>query len=167
MPVPRMGKWVKGDYTVYISLDTLSMYFRRCQQSITISLDYYKDKDSNLANYFRATQNRYGRAATQLEQGENGFDLKTLIIYEGMENPNRNLEDSRILENYIKQLVEQQKALVYYKGQRIFTLCYISESIDNGGALTVSEILNHGVTTKAFFDQPDNCLFHEYTHLGW
>jgi hypothetical protein len=27
--------------------------------------------------------------------------------------------------------------------------------------------LNHGYTTRAFFDQPDNCLFYEYTHLGW
>jgi hypothetical protein len=85
-PVPRMGNWIRGDYTVFISLDTLSMYFRRCQQSITRSLDYYKDKDSNLANYFRATQNRYGTAATQLEQAANGFDLKNLRIYEGIEN---------------------------------------------------------------------------------
>jgi hypothetical protein len=125
------------------------------------------DQDSNLANYFRATQNRYDIAATILEQAENRFDLKTLIIYEGIENSNRNLEDSRILENYIKQLVEQQKVIVFYKGLRIFTLCYTSESNNNGGELTVSEILNHGYTTRAFFDQPDNCLFHEFYLMGW
>jgi len=167
IPVPRMGKWVKGDYTVYISLDTLSLHFRRCEHSITRSLEYYKDQDSNLANYFRATQNRYGRAAKQLEEAANGFNLKNLIIYEGVENSNRNLEDFAILESYLKQRVEQRKALVFYKGQRIYKLCRISE-MNNGGKLeSVSDILNHGYEIRTFYDQPENCIFHEYVHLGW
>jgi hypothetical protein len=166
-PVPRMGKWVRGDYTVFISLDTLSVHFRRCEQSITRSLEYYKDQDSNLANYFRATQNRYGRAATQLEQATNGFDLKTLIIYEGMEHPNRNLEDSRILESYIKQRVEQGKALVFFKGKRIYTLCGNSEMSNQGRVDTVQDILNRGYEIRTFYDEPDNCLFYEYYHMGW
>jgi hypothetical protein len=166
-PVPRMGKWVRGDYTVFISLDTLSMHFRRCEQSITRSLEYYKDQDSSLANYFRATQNRYGRAATQLEQGENGFDLKTLIIYEGMEHPNRNLEDSRILESYIKQRVEQGKDLVFFKGKRIYTLCGNSEMSNQGRVDTVQDILNRGYEIRTFYDEPDNCLFFEVQILGW
>ena len=166
-PVPRMGNWIRGDYTVFISLDTLSMHFRRCQQSITRSLDYYKDKDSNLANYFRATQNRYGRAATQLEQATNGFDLKTLIIYEGMENSNRNLEDSRILESYIKQRVEQGKDLVFFKGKRIFTLCGSSEMSNQSRIDTVQDILNRGYEIRIFYDEPDNCLFFEVQILGW
>jgi hypothetical protein len=166
-PVPRMGKWVRGDYTVSISLDTLSMHFRRCEQSITRSLEYYKDQDSNLANYFRATQNRYGRAATQLEQATNGFDLKTLIIYEGMENSSRNLEDSRILESYIKQRVEQGKDLVFFKGKRIFTLCGSSEMSNQGRVDTVQDILNRGYEIRTFYDEPDNCLFFEVQILGW
>ncbi|MFZ9613377.1 MAG: hypothetical protein ACO29Q_08845 [Crocinitomicaceae bacterium] len=166
-PVPRMGKWVRGDYTIVISLDTLSMHFRRCEQSITRSLEYYKDQDSNLANYFRATQNRYSRAATLLEQGENGFDLNTLIIYEGIENPNRNLEDSRILESYLKQRVEQGKDLVFYKGKRIFTLCRSSEHTNQGRMETASDILNSGYVTKTFYYEPDNSLFVEYYFMGW
>ena len=166
-PAARMGVWAKGDYSIMVSLDSLSAHFRRSQHDLKRSIDYYVDKDSNLANYFSATQNRYDTAATILEQAENGFDLKTLSIYEGIEHSDRNLEDSRILENYIKQLVEQQKAIVFYKGQRIFTLCYTSESNHNGGERTVSEILNHGYTTRAFFDQPDNCLFYEFYLMGW
>jgi hypothetical protein len=166
-PVPRMGKWVRGDYTVFISLDTLSMHFRRCEQSITRSLEYYKDQDSSLANYFRATQNRYGRAATQLEQATNGFDLKTLIIYEGMENSSRNLEDSRILESYIKQRVEQGKDPVFFKGKRIFTLCGSSEMSNQGRVDTVQDILNRGYEIRTFYDEPDNCLFYEVQILGW
>jgi hypothetical protein len=165
-PDARMGVWTKGDYSILVSLDSLSSHLRRSQHDLKRSIDYYVDQDSNLANYFRATQNRYDIAATILEQAENRFDLKTLIIYEGIENSNRNLEDSRILENYIKQLVEQRKVIVFYKGLRIFTLCYTSESNNNGGELTVSEILNHGYTTRAFFDQPDNCLFHEFYLMG-
>jgi hypothetical protein len=166
-PDARMGVWTKGDYSILVSLDSLSSYLRRSQHDLKRSIDYYVDKDSNLLNYFTATAQRYNVAATLTENAKNGFDLKTLRIYEGIENSNRNLEDSRILESYIKQLAEQQKAIVFYKGQRIFTLCYTSESNNNVGELTVSEILNHGYTTKAFFDQPDNCLFHEFYLMGW
>lgn len=166
-PVPRMGNWVRGDYNVFISLDTLSMHFRRCEQSITRSLEYYKDQDSSLANYFRATQNRYGRAATQLEQAENGFDLKTLIIYEGIENSNRNLEDFAILESYLKQRVEQGKAMVFFKGKRIYTLCGNYEMSNQGRVDTVQDILNRGYEIRTFYDEPDNCLFFEVQILGW
>lgn len=166
VPVSRMGKWVRGDYTVSISLDTLAMHFRRCEQSITRSLEYYKDQDSSLANYFRATQTRYGRAATQLEQAANGFDLNTLIIYEGIENSNRNLEDFAILESYLKQRVEQGKAMVFFKGKRIFTLCRSSVHT-NQGLGTASDILNSGYEIRTFYDEPDNSLFFEYYHLGW
>jgi hypothetical protein len=166
-PDARMGVWTKGDYSILVSLDSLSSYLRRCQHDLKRSIDYYVDKDSNLLNYFTATEQRYNLAAMHTENAKNGFDLKTLIIYEGVEHSKRNLEDFAILERYLKQLVEQQKAIVFYKEQRIFTLCYLSESNNNSGELSVSEILNNGYTTKAFFDQPDNCLFYEYTHLGW
>jgi len=166
-PVPRMGNWIRGDYTVFISLDTLSMYFRRCQQSITISLDYYRDKDSNLANYFRATQNRYGTAATQLEQAVNGFDLKILRIYEGIDNSNRNIDDFRILEAYIKNRVEQGKAIVMYKNERIYTLCGNSEMTNQGRVDTVQDILNRGYEIRTFYDEPDNCLFFDVSIMGW
>jgi hypothetical protein len=65
------------------------------------------------------------------------------------------------------QLVEQQKAIVFFKGERIYTLCYLVESNVKDGETTVSEILNNGYSTKAFFYKRDNCLFFEYTHLGW
>ena len=164
---PRMGVWINGDYTVYVALDTLAKHFRSFEQSTTKSLQYYQNRDSSLENYLRATQQRYGKAARQLEQAANGFDLKTLNIYEGIENSKRNMEDFAILERYLKQRVEQGKAIVYYKGVQIYTLCYQSESNLKVGNLTVSEILNNGYTTKAFYDEPDNCLFFEYIHLGW
>jgi hypothetical protein len=167
IPDARMGAWTRGDYTILVNLDSISTHFRRCQQSITRSLEYYKDQDSNLANYFRATQNRYGRAATQLEQAANGFDLKTLVIYEGVENAHRNLEDCRILESYLKNLVEQGKALVYFKGERIYTLCCTSELMNQGRLETVQDILNHGYEIRTFYEDPDNSLFIDYSIMGW
>lgn len=166
-PDARMGVWTKGDYSILVSLDSLSSHLRRSQHALKRSIDYYVDKDSNLLNYFTATAQRYNVAATLTENAKNGFDLKTLIIYEGIENSKRNLEDFAILERYLKQLVEQQKALVFYKGQRIYTLCYLSELNSEGGEPTVSEILNHGYTIKAFFEQSDNCLFYEFYLMGW
>jgi len=162
-----MGAWTRGDYTILVNLDSISTHFRRCQQSITRSLEYYKDQDSNLANYFRATQNRYGRAATQLEQAANGFDLKPLVIYEGVENANRNLEDCRILQSYLKNLVEQGKALVYFKGERIYTLCCISELMNQGHLETVQDILNRGYEIRTFYEEPDHSLFIDYNIMGW
>ena len=166
-PVPRMGVWTRGDYSILVSMDSLSLHFRRSQHELKRSIDYYVDRDSSLLNYFTATAKRYDVAATKTENAKNGFDLKTLIVYEGIENSKRNLEDFAILERYLKQLVEQQKAIVFFKGERIYTLCYLIESNVKRGESTVSEILNNGYSTKAFFDQPDNCLFYEYTHLGW
>jgi hypothetical protein len=167
IPDARMGAWTRGDYTILVNLDSISTHFRRCQHSITRSLEYYKDQDSNLANYFRATQNRYGRAATQLEQAANGFDLKTLVIYEGVESVNRNLEDFRILESYLKNLVEQGKALVYFKAERIYTLCCISELMNQGHLETVQDILNQGYEIRTFYEEPANSLFIDYSIMGW
>jgi hypothetical protein len=166
-PDNRMGVWAKGDYTILVTLDSISAHLRRCQQSMTKAIDYYGDKDSNLVNYFNGSSKRYNIAATLTEEAKNGFDLQTLIIYDGVEDTNQHIGNSRILENYIKQLVEQQKALVFYKGQRIFKLCCVSE-MNNGGRLeSVSDILNHGYETRTFYDQPENCIFHEYIILGW
>ena len=163
----RMGVWTKGDYTILVPLDSIASHLRRCQQRMINAIDYYGDKDSNLVNYFTSSSKRYSHAAMHTEEAKNGFNLQTLIIYDGIENKNQNIGNSRILENYIEHLVEQQKALVLYKGQRIFKLCRISE-MNNGGRLeSVSDILNHGYEIRTFYDQPDNCIFYEYQHLGW
>jgi hypothetical protein len=166
-PDSRMGVWTKGDYTILVTLDSIASHLRRCQQSMTNAIDYYGDKDSNLVNYFTGSSKRYSHAAMLTEEAKNGFNLQTLIIYDGIEDENQNIGNSRILENYIEQLVEQQKALVLYKGKRIFKLCRISE-MNNGGRLeSVNDILNHGYEIRTFYDQPENCIFYEYIHLGW
>jgi hypothetical protein len=166
-PNSRMGVWTKGDYTISVAIDSISLHLNRCQQSIQRSLDYYRDKDSNLVNYFLGSSNRYKTAVTQLEKANNGFGLNTLIIYEGRENQTQNVGNSTIIESYLKQLVEHRKAIVYFKGMRIYTLCCTSEQLNQGRYETVSDILNSGFVTKTFYDEPSNCLFFESHIYGW
>jgi hypothetical protein len=166
-PNSRMGVWTKGDYTIMVAIDSISLHLNRCQQSIQRSLDYYSDKDSNLASYFLGSSNRYKTAVHQLEKANNGFGLNTLIIYEGRDNQKQNVGNSAIVERYLKQLVEQGKAIVYYKEMRIYTLCWSSEQLNQGRHETVSDILNSGYITRTFYDEPSNCLFMDSHIYGW
>lgn len=166
-PNSRMGVWTKGDYTISVAIDSISLHLNRCQQSIQRSLDYYSDKDSNLVSYFLGSSNRYKVAINQLENAKNGFGLNQLIIYEGRENQSQNVGNSTIIESYLKQLVEQRKAIVCYKGMRIYTLCCTSEKLNQGCYETVSDILNSGYVTKTFYEEPSNCLFFDSHIYGW
>jgi hypothetical protein len=166
-PNSRMGVWTKGDYTIMVAIDSISLHLNRCQQSIQRSLDYYSDKDSNLTSYFLGSSNRYKTAVHQLEKANNGFGLNTLIIYEGRDNQKQNVGNSAIVERYLKQLVEQGKAIVYYKEMRIYTLCWSSEQLNQGRHETVSDILKSGYITRTFYDEPSNCLFMDSHIYGW
>jgi hypothetical protein len=166
-PNSRMGVWTKGDYTIMVAIDSISLHLNRCQQSIQRSLDYYSDKDSNLTSYFLGSSNRYKTAVHQLEKANNGFGLNQLIIYEGRENQTQNVGNSSIIESYLKQMVEQRKAIVYYKEMRIYTLCWSSEQLNQGRHETVSDILNSGYITRTFYDEPSNCLFMDSHIYGW
>jgi hypothetical protein len=166
MPETRMGKWTVGDYTVFVSLDTISAMLRKSQESLINAIAYYGDQDSNLVNYYKATEKRYGIAATQLEQAKNGFDLQSLIIYEGREDIRQNIGNSRFLKDQIDHFVQKGNAVVFFKGKRIFTLCRSSVHT-NQGLGTASDILNSGYEIRTFYDEPENSLFFEYYHLGW
>jgi hypothetical protein len=162
-----MGRWEIGDYAVLIPLDTISIRLRRDQQSIQNAIDYYGEQDTNLVNYYKATSIRYALAATQIEQAKNGFDLRSLVIYDGIDNPKQQMGNSRIIEYQIKQLVNQGTAIVLFKGERIFTLHRISESSNGGRTESISDLLNWGYEIKIYYNEQSNCLFIDYYHMGW
>ncbi len=135
--------------------------------TIVNAIDYYGVQDSNVINHYKVTATRYDVAATCTEEAKNGFNLQELILYEGVADVKQHSGISRIIERYIKQLVEQGNALVFYKGQRIYSLCYTSKLRDEGSYPTFSEILNQGYEIRMFYDQPSNYLFYDYRHLGW
>jgi hypothetical protein len=166
LPETRMGKWTVGDYTVFVSLDTISVMLRNGQESLIKAIAYYGDQDSNLVNYYKATEKRYGFAVTQLEQAKNGFDLQSLIIYEGREDTRQNTGNSRFIKDQIDHFVQKGNAMVFFKGKRIFTLCRSSVHT-NQGLGSASDILNSGYEIRTFYDEPENSLFFEYYHMGW
>jgi hypothetical protein len=168
LPETRLGKWTVGDYTVLVSLDTISVMLRKGQESLINAIAYYGDQDSNLVNYYKATAKRYDIAATQLEQAKNGFDLQSLIIYEGREDIRQNTGNSRFLKDQIDHFVQKGNAIVFFKGKRIFTLCRSSVHTNQGrGMESAVDILNSGYEIRTFYDEPENSLFFEYYHLGW
>jgi|LakMenEpi03Aug12_release.lakeMendotaPanAssembly.Ray.scaffolds.fasta_scaffold347162_2 hypothetical protein len=167
MPETRMGKWVVGDYTVFVSMDTISVMLRKEQEHMIKAIAYYGDQDSNLVNYYKATATRYNMAASQLEQAQNGFDLQSLIIYQGREDSSQNTGNSRFLRVQVDHFVQRGNAIVFYQGKRIFTLCRSSEQSNQGRMESPSDMLNHGYEIRTFYDVPENSLFCEYYHLGW
>lgn len=157
----KSGLWINGDYTIYVDRLVLAANFKEEVKNASKSKEYYGDKDSNLVNYFTGNATRYQKAADQLENGNDQMDLRTLILYNGTEDIRQNNGSSTIVGNAVKQLVEQGKAIVYYKGKRIFTLQRSSELINQ------NDILNHGYETRIFYDDKENCIFRDYQIMGW
>jgi hypothetical protein len=157
----KSGLWINGDYTIYIDRLVLAANFKEEVKNAAKSKEYYGDKDSNLVNYFNGNATRYQKAADQLENGNDQMDLRKLILYNGTEDIKQNTGSSTIVGNAVKQLVEQGKAIVYYKGKRIFTLQRSSELINQ------NDILNHGYETRIFYDDKENCIFRDYHIMGW
>jgi hypothetical protein len=167
----RMGIWMNGAYTIHVKLDSLEANFLRIVQNCANGIAYYGDKDSNLVNYYTATAKRYQTAVNQMESAVDIFDLKALVVYDGREDIRQNAGNSRVVERYVKQVVDQGNAIVFYKGKRIYTLQCSSElsalSKNATGEVPVAEILNRGHEIRTYSDHPEDCIFIEYYIMGW
>lgn len=156
-----LGVWVKGDYKIYVALDKIVTNLRWTCQSSENSILYFTDKDSNLVNYYKATLKRYQKAIGQIDSAKCEFDLQTLVVYNGIEDSKQNIGNSSVVESEVKRLVELGNAIVFYKGARIYTLKSKYELKE--GAM----IMNRGYEIRTYFDDPENCIFTEYVHMGW
>jgi hypothetical protein len=156
----RMGLWTKGDYKVYVALSSIASNFQSSSKSYSEAALTYQFTDSSGPAFYKQTAERYQVAADQLEKADDGFDLRSLIVYLGIENENENQGNSMVVESFIKQMVKSGKAAVFYKGERLFVLKSRYESRGEG-------ILDHGYEIRIYVDDPDNYLFTEYQHLGW
>lgn len=156
----KMGSWSNGDYSIFVDLAILSENFRMSSKKYLEADQYYSNTDSTTSIYFMHTSKRYQFAAEQIEKAGNGFDLRKLILYHGIENETDNIGNCQLVEEYIMQLVENGTANVYFKKERIYQLRKILE-------LKGETILDHGYETCIYYDDPKNCVFKEYEHLGW
>jgi hypothetical protein len=159
IPETRLGIWEKGDYKSLIEIDALTINFKNAVAGYSKYIEYtYTDSLSRL--FYNQMITRYNVAIEQLEKAKNNYDLKNIVLYYGLDDAERNKEKSVIVEENVMQFVKYGKAIVYYKGDRIYTLK--SKTI-----LTGDEILNRGYETKVYYNNPDNCINIYYYHLGW
>jgi hypothetical protein len=156
-----MGMWEQGDYKIYVELEKIKTFLNLTSQEYTNNISRCGEKDSNLVEYYRPTAKRYQDAANLIEQANIDFDLRTLIIYNGIEDKSQNIGNSTVVRNHLKQLLEGGSAIVFYKGKQISTLQCKAEFKDLGG------ILYSGYETRTYFDDTENCIFTEYVHMGW
>lgn len=159
IPETRLGIWEKGDYKSLIEIDDLTINFRNAVDYYSKYIDYtYTDSLSKL--FYNQMITRYMVAIEQLEKAKNNYDLKNIVLYYGLDDVERNKEPSAIVEENVMQFLKSGRAIVYYKGERIFTLK--SKTIVTG-----DDILTLGTETRVYYDIPENCVNVYFKHLGW
>ena len=156
-----MGEWEQGDYIIYVDLSQIKTFFNQTCQEYTNNILRCAEEDSSLVKYYSPTAKRYKDAANLIEQADKDFDLRTLIVYNGIEDKSQNIGNSAVVRGYIKQLVEGGSAIVTYKGEQIFTLQCKSEFKEQGG------ILYSGYEIQTYYDDIENCIFTEFILMGW
>lgn len=154
----RMGKWTQGDYEIRIELDTLEDIWLEYGKSCFEAAVTYAAGTVDSVNYVHSA-NRFMKAAEQMKHAENGFDLRTLMVYYG---PPREIESplNDTMTGYIvRQLLEHGQAAVYYKGNRIYSLKCTT--------ITDGQIYFFEYMVMIYYDDVENCLYKEYHHQGW
>ena len=157
----HMGVWEERDYKIYVDIGLMKTFFNSTCQEYNNNILRCGEKDSSLVKYYSHTAKRYYDAANLVEEAKEDFDLRTLIVYHGLEDKNQNVGNSEVVRSYIKQLVESGSAVVIYKGEQIFTLNCKFEFKEQGG------ILHSCYQIRTYFDDVENYIFSEFMHTGW
>jgi hypothetical protein len=155
----KMGYWTKGNYTIYIDLNTLESNFRASSKQYNEASVSYTFTDSNGSKVYYETARKYHEAAEILKHTSNGFDLRK-IRFDTDSAEYSNIYTLPKLENLIMQNFTSGKAALYYKGQRVYTCKFQTESFGK-------EILDHGMTTTYYCDTVSDFVFKKSQHLGW
>jgi hypothetical protein len=151
----RMGYWINGDYKVYVEMKIIEQNCRDEHKSLIQTIQSQPKTDTANIPYYQFAADRYLIAANQLKEAKNGFDLKSLVIYHGPNKKENNIGYSYAVLLLIRHQVEKGNALVYYKGERIFSLKVNVKSDD------------YSRSVKIYYDQIDNCVFTDFEHFGW
>jgi hypothetical protein len=155
----RLGLWANGDYKLYINMDELETVYRKAHK-------FYLDEgtirfahDTASSNFYITTAARYQVAANQLQHAENGFNLRNLIVYTGLDNPIENNGSSYEVNRYVTIMVESGNAKVYFKENRVFTLKKQTQFVGHG--------LGFGAQIRIYYDDSTHCAFQYNQHYGW
>lgn len=157
----RKGLWAIGDYLIQIDLQKINTLLYTTTKDYANAILRCKEADSNLVNYYKPTVKRYQKATNLLINSNRDVDLRTLIIYNGIDDAKQDVGNSAWLAYQIEHLVKTGQAIVYYKGKRIYSLNIQSELKEEG------DILNRHYIHRIYVDDIENCIFNNYVNMGW
>lgn len=156
----RMGKWVKNDFVVWIEMNELERFLKESVSTFAYSLNNYTYTDSSGVIFYRNSTTRYEKAIAQLQQAPHGLDLRTLIVYRGVDNKKNDVGNSGVIESRVKQMLMSGNAVVYYKGKRIDALQVSYESIGDN-------LLNSGTCASFYYENMNHLLYKDCQIYGW
>lgn len=119
----RLGVWTIGKFKIYVGLDLI-------EKRLRYDAENYKNsgqQDSILA----ITARRYFKAADEVKNANNGFNLQLLVVYYGLENETLNTGNSPVVSDIVRGLVLQGLAVIYKNDLRLVELTRKEFKVNN------------------------------------
>lgn len=147
--------WKNGDYKIFIQREKVLNYLDEYYSGITSAMQTNLGGDTGLQRRNTMYAARYLKALIQVKEIDSSFNLRSLVVYTGYDNAERNKGNSAEIETYVRQLVENGQAVVYYKGQRVFKL----------KKRVVNDIVMS--TINIYYDDDKNYAFFYFGYINW
>ncbi len=150
----QYGFWETGDYKILVNTKPIITY---CEEGYHALIQSQKQlvNDTNEFNRYQKYIDQLSMAQKQLKAVPNGFDLKKIVLHFGPENDNLNKGNSYEIESLVKNALEKEEAMVFYKGTRVFKL---QKKTDGDYVMSV---------VKIYFDDETNPLCSYYGYVRW
>jgi hypothetical protein len=147
--------WKNGDYKIFIQREKVLNYLEEYYSGIKTAMQTNLGGDTGLQRRNKMYAARYLKALIQVKEIDSSFNLRSLVVYTGYENAERNKGNSAEIEAYVRQLLENGQAVVYYKGQRVFKL----------KKRVVKDIVMS--TINIYYDDDKNYAFFYFGYINW
>lgn len=151
----KCGIWVNGDYRIYIEMEPFMAMLQKEYDGLIQAFQNTSKNDSAMLPLYQATAQRYRNAIDQLSNIPHGFDFRSLALYVGRENAERNRGNSVEVETYVRNLLTNGNVAIFYKGQRIYTLKGIRLEDHVMSVITL------------YYDDQNNYAFKYFGHIRW
>jgi hypothetical protein len=147
--------WKNGDYKIFIQREKVLNYLEEYYSGITSAMQTNLGGDTGLQRRNKMYAARYLKALIKVKEIDSSFNLRSLVVYTGYENAERNKGNSAEIEAYVRQLLEKGQVVVYYKGQRVFKL----------KKRVVKDIVMS--TINIYYDDDKNYAFFYFGYINW
>ena len=150
-----LSYWQTGEYKIYIETAGVVQYLDEGYKSLLVAMDRDYAHDSIGRQRCEVYAQRYLKAYNAITAQENDFDLRQLVVYIGLDHAERNQGSSSEIEWLVRNAVEQGLAEVYYKGERIKHIQF----------LTIADPVMSIISV--YYDDPGVCAFTYYGYINW